>query len=191
MQKVVLVLLILSGCSHPSHLQSLKEAYPNGLIGDDFGVLTVDDLAVNTCNVFGENAYPPEGASPYRYWQCFIAKNVFISCEEEDQDKDSTVIMGMYAAGKTRLQVYVSRQVMPLKRCIGFQKDLKNLIEKENYICISGEFIEDSESSHETAWVFDKFKTKRGCVSYWDECDLKEQIVKGCKPRPPRGQKTS
>ena len=94
--------------------------------------------------------------------------------------------MGMYAAGKTRKQVYVSRQVMDLKRCMGFQNDLKKLSEHESHICISGEFIESGSSDEETAWVFDKFKTKKGCVSYWDECDLKVQIAKGCRPRQPR-----
>ena len=185
MRKVVSILLILLGCSHATHLQRLNQSYPNGLIGDDYDVLTVEDLAVNTCNLLGENTYPPEGASPYRYWQCFLTKDVFISCDDDDEDKDHTVIMGMYAAGKTRKQVYVSRQVMDLKRCIGFQKDLKKLTEHETHICISGEFI-DNDSNEETAWIFDKFKTKKGCISYWDECDLKEQVAKGCKPRLPK-----
>jgi hypothetical protein len=182
MQKIVLILLILSGCSHSSHLQRLNESYPNGRIGDDYGILTRDDLAVNTCNFRGANPSSLEGSAPYPYWQCFFVKDVFISCEEDEQSKEPTLIMGISAVGQARHHIYVSRQVMTLNRCLGFKKDLKKLTEHQTHICISGEFIR-YEPSDKTVWVFDKFKTKKGCASYWDDCDLKIQIKKGCQPR--------
>ena len=42
----------------------------------------------------------------------------------------------------------------------------------------TGSFI-GNELNNETAWVFDKFRTKKGCISYWDECDFQSSDGEG------------
>ncbi|MGZ3699041.1 MAG: hypothetical protein ACXWP5_13010 [Bdellovibrionota bacterium] len=70
---------------HADRLSSAKEKYPYGLIGDDFGLLTEEDLAVNTCDVFPEK-FSPESTS-FPYWQCFSTKRAFVECDDAGYDE--------------------------------------------------------------------------------------------------------
>ena len=76
MQKIITSLFVcylitsLSACASQQtlHLRQLKEDFPFGLLGDDYGILNKDDLAINTCNVEEVEAFPPRDVSPYAYW---------------------------------------------------------------------------------------------------------------------------
>ena len=70
---------------------------------------------------------------------------------------------------------------------ITFQRGKKNpgrkFVENEKYLCISGEISSiktDSNGRRRWVWIFDRYKTKKGCDSYFEgECDLKKIIANG------------
>ena len=71
-----------------SELYLKKALFPYALLNDDFGILNLNDLALNSCATsplpFGEdsNAYP--------YWQCFEVKKVKFWCDPAGRDDNST-----------------------------------------------------------------------------------------------------
>ena len=67
-----------------NHLKELNTKFPYGLLGDDYGILTTDDLAINTCR-FKPHPFPPETwTTPFEYWQCFESKNIIFECDSSD-----------------------------------------------------------------------------------------------------------
>lgn len=163
------------------HLQLLKEKYPHGLLTDDYGILNIDDLAINTCD--GEPSLYGTGNLAYQYWQCFPTKDVSFECDEGDYDSsygEVTAIMAFKIFHKKEKIEYISRRGFEFSSCKEYGKDLERAMNGEDYICFSGEDGATHEETH--YWVFDRFKTKKECVSYFHGgCDLQYQIKNGCK----------
>src|ERR1700681_3643600 len=63
------------------HLRMLQSKYPYGLLGDDYGILTISDLALNACHVKPE-PFVPGNFTPYEYWLCFENKLILVACED-------------------------------------------------------------------------------------------------------------
>lgn len=171
------------------HLRQLKESFPYGLVGDDYGILNKDDLAINTCEVEEVVPFPPQDVSSYPYWQCYSVKDVAIRCDDSDFDEDvqsTMAILDFQVRSQKGNHDYLTRRAIPMESCKYFQIEFKKMTENEQHVCASGDFWKKDAGSkldHATTWSFDKFKTKKGCVSYFaDECDLKVQVANGCKP---------
>lgn len=194
MQKVVyhflfvLFLLELAGCfsAQSRHLQEIVRQYPFGLIGNDYGILSADDLAINTCNMVEVESFPPKNASPYPYWKCYWVKDASIICDDSGFDEDEKSIMSILdltVRSPEGTDSYLTRRAIRIESCQYFQKELERLAKNEAHICISGEFWRYDHENRIGIWSFDKFKTAKGCVSYFDgECDLAKKVEKGCKP---------
>ena len=56
--------IIAHGEVTSEHLAKLKSKYPHGLLSDDYGVLTVKDLALNACHIKPE-PFVPGAFTPY------------------------------------------------------------------------------------------------------------------------------
>ena len=88
-------------------------------------------------------------------------------------------------SGTERDQEYLARRPMSLDDCRGFEKEWLRLIDGEQYVCIAGVLIRDGKNDSGkmfTTWVFDRYKTKKGCESYFEEdCDLQYQLRHGCQ----------
>ena len=73
-----------------------------------------------------------------------------------------------------------------MQSCRDYKRDWKILTNNEKYICISGMHIDKEKNASGqivSSWIFDKFKTKKGCGSYfYGGCSLKYQIKNGCNP---------
>ena len=192
MQKIVtsiflyLFITVLCGCisSQKQHIQQLKENYPYGLLGDDYGLLSKEDLAINSCVVEIEVPFPPQGTSPYPYWQCYSVKDVSMICDDagfDEDEKSSMAILALVVSSNKGAHEYLSRRAIRMNSCNYFQSRYKELTENEMHICASGEFWEfkiDKNKKMTNIWSFDKIKTKKGCSSYFDGgCELGE----GCK----------
>ncbi len=169
-----------------AHLANLKKHYPYGLIGNDFGLLNEDDMAVNTCDAEPEPF--TEKSLGYPYWQCFLVEGTVFSCDLEDFDESlKTQLFGIsiVAYGQNETQEYVSRRAIDKASCIEFNKDWKRLVAGEKYVCLSGPYGghgEDTRGNRDTSWIFDKFKTRKGCSSYAvGGCDLRYRVRQGCK----------
>ena len=182
-------MLVLSpvalGDANLTHLERLKSRYPYGLIGDDYGLLTEEDLAINACGVLSLTPFSGEKNMAYPYWQCFPVKDAKMECDSLGYDptiKKETGHMAIDALGNGGLQSYLARDAMEMRDCRRWLQIWKEKTRGEKYVCLSGPYgafsgIRDGQK--ETGWVFDKFKTRRGCKSFFSgECGLKKE--KGC-----------
>ncbi len=191
MKALVPIFLALSGCAFHqlSHIQKLKVAYPFGLIGDDYGILSEEDLAINTC-VAQAVPFALDGDTIYSYWRCYSTSDAALRCDDPDYDEDEKSMMVILAleirSKKDGSHDYLTRRAIRLESCKYFQNEFNKLTKEESHICVSGEFWEKHSKdivNGEMIWSFDKFKTKKGCVSYFaGQCDLKIQLKQGCRP---------
>jgi hypothetical protein len=168
--------------SEKSHLEILKAAYPYGLIGDDYGLLTLEDLATNTCGV--ERLTPFSGVKnmPYPYWQCFPVKDTKLECDNMGYDPVAKKEMGhmeIIAHGNDGFHSYLARNAMDVLVCKRWLRSWINKTRGEEYVCLSGPYgayTDSRDGQKETGWVFDKFKTAKGCESFFEgKCTLRTQ----------------
>jgi hypothetical protein len=171
-----------------SHLADAKKRYPYNLLGEDFGVLNEQDLASNTCDAipepFGKKTF---SATPY--WQCFEAKEVSFLCDtdvSDDPHEGARSLIVMKIAGKKGNHEYLGRHPFDIKSCQRYRRRFKALSRRVAHICVSGAFHQkttDDMGAQISYWDFDKYKTRRGCDSYFEGgCDLWYQKKHGCTP---------
>ena len=67
-----------------THLQKLNSKYPYALIGNDYELLSEEDLALNGCEAL-PSPFSLTSTS-YPYWQCFETKNTKLFCDGHDYD---------------------------------------------------------------------------------------------------------
>lgn len=187
------IFFALSGCAFHqlSHVQQLNAAYPFGLIGDDYGILTEEDLAINTCTVAQSVPFSFDGDTIYPYWKCYSTKDASLHCDDPDYDEDEKSLMVILSL-EIRSQNdgshdYLTRRAIRLESCKYFQNEFNKTTKGESNVCVSGEFWKKNPigtGNAEMIWSFDKFKTTKGCVSYFaGNCDLRVQLEQGCKPK--------
>lgn len=200
--KIALIFAILVvGCvvtiadSGPDHLSEAKKKFPYSLIGDDFGILTADDLAIPTCRVFPEPYHEVHGkdGNSFAYWKCFPTTNVQVDCSGGSYDHgehEILTVMGIIIKDSSEINEYMTRRAVPLSSCKSWQQDWKRLSQNQSHVCFSGSplskesVLEGGRSVLSYGWIFESFKTKRGCSSYFvGGCSLSYQIKHGCKVR--------
>lgn len=170
--------------THQMRLEELKKDFPYGLLTDDFGVLNKQDLKTNTCIAEPIPFFKEAKASPYPYWQCFEVKETKMVCERGTYDSYEKAVMSMLVISGVRdgeRHEFISRRPISLVSCRLYQKDWHRLTKNEKYICVSGaearKEIKDSKTVW--VWVFGRYKTRKGCDSYFqDECnEIKKCLV--------------
>lgn len=172
---------VADAASASNHMQMLKSEFPYGLLGDDYGILKVSDLANNAC-YFKPAPFPPEPfISPYEYWRCFESKNISLRCSSSGVSDEFEGPMGFVVVKVSDKQInyeYMERRPWPIKECRSFLKDLRALLKGTSHACVSGSFIQDEIDStgHKNSfWLFDRLKTNRGCVGR--NCDFTKKIM--------------
>lgn len=180
---LIVCLIAFSAYSTPSdHRRLLKTQFPYGLLGDDYGILTVNDLALNACIFKPESFPPPDFISPYEYWQCFDTKSISLSCGSSGVPDEHEGMMGLVIVRAFANQVkhrYIEHRPWPIDECRSLLKRLTALMKNSRNACISGSFIysEVNKAGVKTSnWIFDRFKTSKGCLG--QPCDFNEKIKK-------------
>ncbi len=169
------------------HLAAFTRDHPFGLLGEDFGILNENDLMVNEC--MAEPELFSSDVMSFSYWQCFATKDVTYLCDHggtQDLKEGIEALIVLEVAGKKNSHEYIARRPWDLKSCERFGREFRRLTRNTAHICISGSLIDDHEIDGQgvkhTSWVFDKFKTKKGCDSYFEgDCSLRYQHKHGCK----------
>jgi|688.fasta_scaffold163243_3 hypothetical protein len=175
-QKITLILILFSFISSTYAItNSLRQAYPNSILTDDYGILTSKDLK-------GEKPAPfslkdPPGSV---YWQCFPRDRLVISLEDFGSTSDDIGIDENYSGLKITVSnkhdishEYVMRRRWPLSVYERRFNTWIKLMKGEKYVCIAGEFInykekmEGGKKLRVCSWVFEKVKTKKGQDSYF------------------------
>lgn len=162
-----------------AHLTELKSKFPNGLLSDDYGVLTLEDLALNACRL-KPPLFIPGATHVYEYWICFKSKDVLPTCDDEGSiDLEGHV-------GRVNVEVntpeivyqFFERRPWPIKDCKSFVKDLNRIIKGTSHACVSASSITKEEKNerglNERVGILHRFKTRKGCEG--EECELTKKI---------------
>jgi hypothetical protein len=184
MRKALMVILVLYPLSQAlavahgstsAHLTELKSKYPYGLLNDDYGDLTLNDLALNACHIKPE-AFVPGALHPYEYWLCFESKSVLATCEDQNFSNEDGHV------GRVELDVqdqqivyqFIESRPWPIQDCKNFVKTLKSLMRGTSHACISASYIDKEErGKKERIGIFHRLKTKKGCEG--EACVLTEK----------------
>jgi len=165
-----------------SHLERLRLTYPYGLIGDDYGLLTWRDLAINTCFTEMEpHSEEENGNISYSYWQCFPTQSARMVCSDY-------AYMSLEIQTKEGKQSYLARGPMSQNKCRSLQSSWREKIKGQKYFCVSGSYNGNEigqDGKIERNWVFDRFKSRAGCEAYRSYCELNE--IKGGSCVLPKG----
>lgn len=168
-----------------THLQKLNSKFPYALLGDDFGILNENDLAINSCEATPSSFSLKQ--TSYPHWQCFETKTARIFCDGHGYDESAkTFFTLLVIAVEKNLErhEYLTRRTIPYDACISYAQSWHRLLKNEKYVCVSGPFISKKEKSYKGrnlySWIFNSFKTKKGCDSYFQGwCNLKFIIKQG------------
>jgi hypothetical protein len=154
-----------------NHSSNLKKQFPYTVLNNDFGILSLNDLAVNSCVT--EAVQFSEDSHAFPYWQCFNVKDSIFKCEnvgKYENSNENGAILSIKIQNLSKNYVYLSRRAILMSTCKSFKKDWIRLTLNQKNVCLSGPFgfFENTESKQPNEiWTFDKFKTKKGCSSFF------------------------
>jgi len=169
----------------------IQKKYPNVLITDDYRILNENDLAAYTQKMVGRISFAESEKHNhgYEYWQCFPKENIsiHISTAMDDRDIDAPAnAVKVEMMGRIKIEVhkkntihrYTLRRDWAVFNALTDFTDWYSLIRKEKYVCLGGDFVSvgertiDGKKKKVYGWIFDKIKTKNGCLSYFSgDCD--------------------
>lgn len=180
----VLIIFIFLPLQTWSLSLSAKQKYPTVLLTDDYGILNENDLGAYTWGIKHESFTPKENSHGFNYWQCFPRDHVSINIEDmgystEDYGwKDTLADITIKVWIKPGVfHQYEMRRVWPVSQSLKDFKRFHQLMKNEKYVCLAGNYVglEKYENhgfkQEEYGWIFDKIKTKKGCASYFGDCD--------------------
>ncbi|MBX9704607.1 MAG: hypothetical protein K2X39_10680, partial [Silvanigrellaceae bacterium] len=146
---LLLISLDIRIFAESKHLKMLLSKHPYALLGDDYGVLNLDDLAINACRVKPSPFTLPD-PSNYPRWQCFESKKSKLFCDVQDYnlDYDNLGALLVISAKKNGFKhEYLSRRAIDYDDCKSFAKDWKRLSKNPKYVCVDGSFISQKKAS--------------------------------------------
>jgi len=166
------------------HSAKLGEKYPNSILGDNIGLLTEEDILISHCTAKAEPFSLYELTS-HPYWQCFSTKKSDFVCDEQDPDEGGrTAILAIVLKKDGAVHEYLSRRAISLEGCKAHSREWARLTSHQDHVCVSGQFInpsEDEPQKKDRAWIFESYKTAKGCDSYFKGgCSLSHMIEQGC-----------
>lgn len=180
----IALFVLLPAAGFPAE-KSLSERYPNRLIGPDFGIVTADDLAYDATQRTAV-PYDPNKEWLTTYWQCLPVVDALIEYRawlnddplgrrSHDKRVCEVEIQFVHAG---QWQIYSGRRAYPLEYCHEFIHAWERLTENEKVVCLNGDwgnYEQDVQHGKYKGWTWNKFKTHKGCYSYFGDCN-----VKGC-----------
>ncbi len=170
---------ILSSGANDVHLAKLTLRFPNGLLGDDYEILSLKDLALNACRL-KPPPFIPGATHWYQYWICFENKNILPTCYDAGVDETEGHVGRVYVDAHDRemnYQFFESRP-WPIRDCRNFVKGLKKIMKGTSHACISASGITKEEKNErgqmERVGFLHRFKTRKGCEG--EECELTKKF---------------
>jgi len=159
---------------------SLMRKYPNQILTPHFGILSEVDLA-KEARAFPNAKYGPDVTGAF--WQCFPTRDVLLRYDTRrtnDPMGSSKIIVTMCdidirVRGKTTWSDYWGRRGYRLELCQDIEGAWKKLTRNEKYVCFNGmpsgveKRIVNGKERWIRGWVWNRFRTKKGCYSYFDE----------------------
>ncbi|MEW6058480.1 MAG: hypothetical protein AB1540_17935 [Bdellovibrionota bacterium] len=163
--------------------------YPYGLLTDSYGIVTEDDLAFDNSEV-ETTPYDPNKSLAPMYWQCFASFQVEAIYRSWPMDDDrgrpgTSCAPEFYVRINGELQIYADRRGHDLAYCKEVVWAWKKLTKDMPTVCLNGSggfYNEEKGQGKYKLWTWEKFKTKRGCYSYFvGQCRTKGCARGKCK----------
>lgn len=180
-----LYLLILS-ILFAKEVQSLNKSYPHAVLTADHGIITESYLLDEIKEINKASPFNMKSTDYGRFrWQCFPVKNVkpkYRYWKDADPMGYASVIVTMcdfdvtVLDGKIR-HLYHGRRAKEVTYCNEFKKHFSRITKNEQYICLNGEpgslEIKKEKGKDITTkyWVWNRIKTKKGCHSFFGDCE--------------------
>ncbi|MBI4041779.1 MAG: hypothetical protein HY390_07940 [Deltaproteobacteria bacterium] len=173
------------------HVESKEPKYSDSLLTADDGIVTADDLAYDHCRR-EIVPYNPNTAFNSLYWQCLPVKDVkptYRIFRDNDPMGAWDVVITMChlelnVNHKGEKQVYVDRRGHHVEYCKDFVQKWLKLTKDQEIVCLSGsggEYYFDEKGGKYKLWTWEKFKTKKGCHSYFfGDCTTSGYSKKKC-----------
>jgi hypothetical protein len=178
-----LFILLFSACVYNKKTEVKKPYAINeerkklAVRSEHFGILNEDDINIYAWEM--DSGAPLQTAGYGMFWTCYHKskikrlycrsfgpdlsdKNITNSELEFDIQADGVVIkMGQ-------------RHAFEYNLCKKMIKEWKDLLKNEEHFCVGVEQERSHPETKEYRWTYDKFKTKKGCVSYFaGHCEKK------------------
>lgn len=178
---LLIIFLCVISCNALGVSLAAKQKYPFTLLTNDYGILNDQDLSFYLSYIHPAPHFPQRGEG-YIYWQCFPRENISITLEdygyfENDSRKGEDTLGNIEISAMVKPGVfheYCIRKILPTKYLQDVFNQWRELMAKQKYVCLAGDFIsrheivENGGKRDVSGWVFDRLKTKKGCISYFD-----------------------
>lgn len=144
----------------------------NGLLSPDYGILSKADLEIHA--LYNGSIVPivsDPRSSAQAYWLCFPLRSVKLGCQVYDpvENTDGLDVEALDASGTRHIYIFRRGDIS----CAPSMRDWKRLIAGESHVCLAGfptELEKDKKGGSQRYWIFDKFRTKKGCDAYFGDC---------------------
>lgn len=173
-------LFAVTSTSAFSKVDGLKQKHPHSILTAHHGILSEADLVLDA-QTYTVKPYNPN-ATGSAYWQCFPTAAVSVGYEKwRDNDAmgraDIIVTicsLDIQVHGKNLWSDYWDRRGHPEDFCKDLVGAWKELSRNEPFVCLNGEpagvetKIVNGLKHQIRGWVWNKFKTRKGCYSYFE-----------------------
>ncbi|NBW98803.1 hypothetical protein EBR03_04455 [bacterium] len=162
--------------------QTLQNKYPQKIFTSDYGILTEKDIFKE----WEEFEKEPFGKKLREgIWQCVPTADVrfhYETWKDSDPMGSEKVIITLcdfefQVRGQKIWSDYLGRRGLPLDSCLSMQATWVELTHQEEFVCLNGLFGGERQADSPgrkrtiTHWTWNKFQTKKGCFSYFEnEC---------------------
>ena len=178
MKSISWMFIFCSVFCHASTVSHLSPKHRYAVLTGDYGILNDNDVWISE-QIAIPVAFSEESIS-YSYWQCFPSENFKFGCTDESEDGkqqasgsiDVVVSRGIH-------EWYVMNGMLPGKTCDLVMRKIKKLVSGSPFTCIAGWGVgteaerQDGQKIHTRSWIYDRIKTKKGCLSWFEDyCDV-------------------
>lgn len=172
--------------------------YPHVLLTPDYGIVTEDDLAYDYEQQV-VRPYDPNADLNSLHWQCFPVKSALARYRQwratdsiEGREVVETVCsIEIKVSHGGEVQEYIDRRGHDLGYCRDFLRQWNRTTRSEEIVCLNGDggsYYQDEGDERIKLWTWEKFKTTKGCYSYfYGQCNTKG-CAKGKCPGTGRGE---
>ncbi len=149
-------------------LVSCAQSRPIGLLTDDYGIVTKEDLDEELVRA-NPSPFNTNDSSIFQYWMCYKPENYQITCEATgmvapEYGKVGAFEFSVTAEGKTH--VFGTRRNQNLGVCKKLEATIKKIFKENDVVCINASFLE-KESETQYSWILDQVKAKKGEWSWF------------------------
>lgn len=167
MKKIIVLFLSLFLLSFANDTQTRIRS---GILTDDFGIVTEEDLRHNAQRAYPENS---ETGEPNLVWQCLPLQNATLYCDDisyNDEENRYECFLNVRVAVGEMLYEFSPGHIVDYDDFVEMEQEIHSILDGEEVACFSAFYNkeEDPQSpfQHSTLWFLERIKSRKGEWSY-------------------------